>query len=135
MYLKALTKKLTNTILPLLVGLLIIPAFPQVRGFMFNWDSLSKGKRKKIGAWYGGNWHTILLCSYIAIFVLPLAVGYWWYGFELFNDVKGSCSLIVVGFTIVIFVHFQWPLITRPRIFAVVMPSKKDGDMHIPDGS
>jgi len=126
-------KAIVDRIMPVVAGFLIIPSIPHLRGLMFNWDQLGKGRRKKVGIWYGNNWQTILICSYIAIFALPLIVGFLWYNCELFTDIKSPSSLILVGFTIVIFLHFQWPLISGPRIFAVVIPATKDDGRYIPD--
>jgi len=120
-------------VLPILVGFLIIPAIPQVRGCMFGWNTFANGNRRRVGAWYGNNWHTILLCSYLAIFAIPSILGLSLYGCELFRDVKNLPSLVIMRFTIVVFFHFQWPLITKPRIFVVAMPPKIVDSRYLPD--
>lgn len=124
---------LVEKILPMLVGFLAIPSLPWIREKMFEWNMLGKEKKKKIGAWYGVNWQTILLSTYIAVFAFPFMLGFWQYRFELLKDIKSLGSLIVVGFTLVIFLHFQGPLVEKPRIFAVVIPPKEVNGKYIPD--
>jgi len=102
-----------------------------VREWMYFHDQLGKGKLKSLGQFYGKCWQEILIVGYVVLFTMPLQIILFW-GFTKLS-LSETIQLLLFGFTIVLFVHFQVPLITKPHIFAIIYLGAKTNENYFPD--